>query len=248
MNRRRWLRLTGACGAGVVTDRVCPAADGHQATAADGHADPKDGKFMAAAGGFGHHFCGIHVAKNNPNFQIVAQHYCLIHTDDLTGKVHQCLLFDTHEKHAKLLGIEYIVSDVLYQKLPKEERQYWHPHAYEVMGGGLIAPGMDKKGEDEFMGVIMNTWGRSVHTWPDPKTELPIGPPLLMWSLGADNQVDQKVVAERDKTYGVDTAKIKAERAKTFGFEVPQIPFPQKMDDAGRRWTTDGPDEPVKKK
>jgi len=246
MNRRRWLRLTGACGAGVATDMVCPAADGHQATAAADHADA-GGKYMAAAAGFSHHFCGIHVAKNNPKFQIVTQHYCLVHTDDLAGKVHQCLLFDSHEKHAKLLGVEYIVSDVLYQKLPAGEKQYWHPHAYEVMGGGLIAPSLEKKDEDTFMGVIMNTWGKTWHLWPDPKTELPIGPPLLMWSLNADDQVDPAVVAARDRTYGVDTAKIRAERGKTFGFEVPRIPFPG-MAGAGRRWTTSGPDEPVKKK
>jgi hypothetical protein len=238
MNRREWMNVLGASGAGLAATGACAAADGHD--------DPKASKFMAASTGFHHHFCGIHVAKNNPKFQIVTQHYCLVHTDDLAGKVHQCLLFESHEKNAKLLGIEYIVADALYQKLPAEEKKYWHPHAYEVMGGGLIAPGMDKKGEDDFMGVIMNTWGKTWHTWPDPKTEMPIGPPLLMWSLGADAQVDAKVVAERDKVYGVDTAKIKAERAKTFGFEVPNIPFP-KMDEPGRRWTTSGPDEPKKK-
>lgn len=240
MDRREWMSALGVGGAGLVAGGVCSAQDAH--------GDAKGSKFMAAAGGFHHHFCGIHVAKNNPRFQIVTQHYCLVHTDDLAGKVHQCLLFDTHEKHAKLLGIEYIVSDALYQKLPAEEKKYWHPHAYEVMGGGLIAPSMEKKDEDTFMGVIMNTWGKTWHTWPDPKSEMPIGPPLLMWSLGGDDQVDAKVVADRDKTYGVSTAKIREERAKTFGFEVPNIPFPKSMDEAGRRWTTSGPDEPVKKK
>jgi hypothetical protein len=106
---------------------------------------------------------------------------------------------------------------------------------------------MDKKGEDEFMGVIMNTWGKTWHTWPDPKSEMPIGPPLLMWSLGADSQVDPKIIAERDRIYGSDTAKIREERAKTFGFEMPNVPFP-KMDEPGRRWTASGPDEPTKRK
>jgi hypothetical protein len=241
MNRREWMNVLGVGGAGVVAGGACTAADGHQANGGGG-------KYSAAAAGFSHHFCGIHAAKNNKNFQIVAQHYCLVHTDDLAGKVHQCILFDSHEKGAKLIGIEYIVSDALYQELPPEEKKYWHPHAYEVMGGGLIAPGLEKKDEDAFMGVIMNTWGKTWHTWPDPKTKMPVGPPLLMWSFNADDQVDPKVLAARDQTFGCNTAKIREERGKTFGFEVPQIPFPKSMDEAGRRWTTSGPDEPVKKK
>ena len=28
------------------------------------------------------HFCGIHVAKNDPKFQLVVQHYCAAHSGD----------------------------------------------------------------------------------------------------------------------------------------------------------------------
>src|SRR5207302_10679633 len=97
MNRREWLN---ACGAGGAT------LAGAGLARADGHDDPKADKFMAASKGFHHHFCGIHVAKNNPQFQLTTQHYCL-----LGKKVHQCLLFETCDEGAKLLGVEYIVPD-----------------------------------------------------------------------------------------------------------------------------------------
>jgi hypothetical protein len=82
------------------------------------------------------HFCGIHIAKNNPKFHIIAQHYCMSRSEEM----HQCLLYDSTEKNAKLLGVEYIISDRLYRELPESEKKYWHPHTYEVLAGGLIAP------------------------------------------------------------------------------------------------------------
>lgn len=234
MDRREWLSALGIGGAGL----ACGAACG------DDHAKKADGgKYMAAAAGFHHHFCGIHVAKNDPKFQLIAQHYCV-----LGESVHQCLLFDTTAAGAKLLGVEYIISDESYRGLPEGEKKYWHPHTYEVLAGGLIAPGMTKADEDKFMTAILPTWGKTWHTWPDPRTKLPVGEPLLMWSLGADNQVDQKVVADRDKQFGVNTATIREDRVKTFGYEVPQVAFPKDVNAVGRQWTNDGEDKPTKKK
>lgn len=233
MDRRAWFGAVGAAG----TAGAAAAGDGHGAAA-----KPDGGKYMAAAGGFHHHFCGIHVAKSNPKFQLVAQHYCL-----LGETVHQCLLFDGTGAGSKLLGVEYIVPDELYRSLPAGEKRYWHPHTYEVLAGGLIAPGMTKADETKFMRAILPTWGKTWHTWPDPTTRVPMGDPLLMWSLGADDQVDPAVVAARDKQFGVDTAKIRAERAKEFGLQVPQVPFPKDLAEPGRQWTAAGEDKPTKR-
>jgi hypothetical protein len=54
----------------------------------------------------------------------------------------QCVLFDSTGANAKLLGVEYVISDATYRALPEAEKKYWHPHTYEVLGGGLAAPGM----------------------------------------------------------------------------------------------------------
>ena len=230
MDRREWLGLVGAGTVGA-------------AASADDHGGAKAGtKYMECMSGFHAHFCGIHVAKNNPKFQLVAQHYCC-----LGETVHQCLLFDGTGKGAKLLGVEYIVGDETFRSLPDEEKKYWHPHTYEVLAGGLIAPGMTPEDEMKFMRAILPTWGKTFHTWPDPKTPVPMGVPLLMWSLGADDQVDQGVVATRDKMFNVKTAQIRETRIKEIGYEVPQVPFPKSLDEIGRQWTAGGDDKPTKK-
>ena len=157
----------------------------------------------------------------------------------------QCILFDSSEKNAKLLGVEYIISDEQYRKLADAEKKYWHPHTYEVLAGGLIAPGMPAEKEREFMKAIMTTWGKTWHTWPDPQTDLPTGEPLLVWALTGDGQADEKVIAARDEQFKVSTPKIREQRIKDIGYKVPQVPLPKSIDDIGRQWTEKGEDKPT---
>lgn len=200
-------------------------------------------KMMAPVGGFHLHFCGIHVAKHDPKIQIIAQHYC-----GPNGDMHQCLLFDSVEKGARLIGVEYIISDEEYRKLPESEKKYWHPHTYEVLAGGLIAPGMKPEDEMTFMKAILTTWGKTWHTWPDPTTKVPMGEPMLMWSAIGDGQIDDKLIVTRDKQFGVKADRIRELRCKEIGFEVPQVSFPKTINDIGRQWTDKGDDKPNKKK
>jgi hypothetical protein len=237
MDRRELFGILGAMGAGLA---------GTGSLSADDHgAHPQRvNKRLAPVTNLHAHFCGIHIAKKDPKFQIVTQHYCA----QISDEVHQCLLFDSTDKGAKLVGVEYIISDRLYRGLSNAEKKYWHPHTYEVLSGGLIAPGMKPEDEMAFMKVLLNTWGKTWHTWPDPKTNVPLGEPLLIWSLMADGQADPKVVAARDLQFGVNTAKIRAERCKAFGLEVPKVSLPKSVDAVGRQWTDDGEDRPKKKK
>ncbi len=193
------------------------------------------------------HFCGIHMAKSNPKLQFVTQHYCAAHTGGGEGDVFQCVLFDGTGKNAKLIGVEYLISDEAYRKLPDAEKKYWHAHTYEVLGGGLIAPEMSPKEEMDFMKVVIKTWGKAWHTWPDPKSAVPTGEPLLIWSLMGDGQVDEKLLAARDKEFGVDTAKVRAAREKEFGLAAPNVSLPKDVNAVGRMWTDAGDDTPTKK-
>lgn len=147
------------------------------------------------------------------------------------------------EKGAKLLGVEYIVSGKLFQTLPAEEKKYWHPHTYEVLSGGLIAPAMGAEEEAKFMKGLLTTWGKSWHTWPDPTT--PVGEPLLMWALTGDGQEDKKMIVERDKQFGVSTAEIRKKRVEAVGYDVPAVPQPKDLDVIGRQWTAAGEDKPM---
>jgi hypothetical protein len=237
MDRRELFGALGALGAAPVCGALPTAA-------AAGHAD-KDGGPMSAPH---FHFCGIHMAKKNPKLQFVTQHYCAAHSGGSEGDVFQCTLFDGTGKNAKLIGVEYLISDEAYRKLPDEEKKYWHAHTYEVLGGGLIAPQMSPEDEMKFMKVVIKTWGKAWHTWPDPSTPVPAGEPLLIWSLMGDGQVDEKVLAARDKEFKVDTAKVRDARVKEFGLEVPNVPAPKDPNEIGRMWTATGEDKPTPKK
>jgi Protein of unknown function (DUF1264) len=152
------------------------------------------------------------------------------------------------EANAKLLGVEYIISDREYRKLPEGEKQYWHPHTYEVLGGGLIAPGMPEEEERKFMQGVMTTWGKTWHTWPDPRSAVPIGEPLLIWSLMGDGQADERVVAERDRQFNVSTSEIRKRRGEQIGLEAPQVALPRTLADLGRQRTNSGDDKPTPRK
>jgi hypothetical protein len=231
MNRREMFGTLGALGAfgsTVCAHDAAKDATGAQTPLSAAHA----------------HFCGIHMAKNNPKIQVVTQHYCAAHASG----VFQCVLFDATGPGAKLLGVEYLISDEAYRKLPDEEKKYWHVHTYEVLGGGLIAPGMEPAKEEEFMKTILTTWGKAWHTWPDPKTAVPMGEPLLIWSLTADGQVDESLVAARDKEFKVDTKQIRERRGQQFGYEPPKVSLPKDMNALGRQWTDSGEDKPTARK
>ncbi len=236
MDRREVFKAFAALGAGIVV--------GEQTAHAD-HDKPASGPLHAPHV----HFCGIHIAKNNPKFQLTVQHYFAAHTTDEHGDpMFQCVLFDSMGKNAKLLGVEYVITDNAYRSLPDAEKKFWHAHTYEVLGGGLIAPGMEDAEEKKFMKMLLTTWGKTWHTWPDPSTSTPLGEPLLIWSLTADGQIDEKVLAERDKEFKVSTAKIREQRCKELGLEVPNVPLPDSLETRGRQWTKDGDDKPTRRK
>jgi hypothetical protein len=160
----------------------------------------------------------------------------------VSDDVHQCIIFDSNGKGARILGVEYIISDRLYRGLPDAEKKYYHPHTYEVLAGLLIAPGLSEGPEHELMGKLVTTWGKTWHTWPDAKTALPMGEPLLMWANTKDGQIDPELLAGRDRRLMVSTRR--ARRARTDLGPVPQGVPPRSVDEIGRQWTNGGPDLP----
>jgi hypothetical protein len=96
------------------------------------------------------------------------------------------------------------------------------------------------------MKLVLTTWGKTWHTWPDPRTAVPLGEPLLIWSLSGDGQADERVIAERDRRFNVSTAKIREERCRELGYEVPHVSLPKSLDQPGRQWTDAGEDRPTR--
>jgi hypothetical protein len=229
MDRREALSLLGAAAAGLAGTTV---------TAADNHAASQD---LTPIRQIHLHLCAFHIAKRDPKFVVAAHHYCSKVSDD----VHQCVIYDSPGKTARILGVEYIISDRLYRNLPAGEKKYYHPHTYEVIAGLLAAPGLPGQAEKELMETVLTTWGKTWHTWPDPKNPLPMGEPLLMWSATRDGQIAEELLAQRDCQFNISTDEIRKDRA--YIGPVPQIAPPKSLDDLGRQWTNEGADERPKK-
>ena len=55
-------------------------------------------------------------------------------------------------------------------------------------------------------------YGKTIHTWQVDRDPLPLGPPSLMMSLTADNQILVGEMEAKDKVAGVQSAELKARR------------------------------------
>lgn len=94
------------------------------------------------------------------NRQLVAHHYC----SHLNQDVRQCVIYDSDRPDARLIGIEYIINEDLFEQLPAEEKKLWHSHVHEVKSGELIAPGVPDIAEKEVMKELVHTYGKTFHS------------------------------------------------------------------------------------
>lgn len=167
---------------------------------------------------------GFHFYNGKMEGQVEAHHYVTQLNEDL----HQAIIFDGNDDDAKLMGVEYIVSERLFKQLPNEEKKLWHSHHYEVKSGTLIAPGIPDSIELELMDNLVTTYGKTIHTWhTDRNLELPYGGPFIMMGFTEDGQLDQELIDKRDKNFDVSTAEKRRQRA--------DIPMPE-VDSLANAW------------
>jgi hypothetical protein len=163
---------------------------------------------------------GFHPMKNAPEHQMEAHHFCRQVNEDFA----QCALFDGNTKNANLNGLEYIISEKLFETLPADEKQYWHPHNGEILSGQLVAPGLPEAAEKELMRTKMNTYGKTWHVWmTDRGDKLPMGPPMLAWSFNRDGEARAGLVEERDKKMGINSEDIRNKRQDLTALAKPQM-------------------------
>jgi hypothetical protein len=153
---------------------------------------------------------GFHFANGDLSAQMEAHHYVTVLNED----VMQAVIYDGNGRDAKLIGVEYIISEKLYRQLPPDEKKLWHSHRHEVKSGQLVAPGLPAPAEKALMKKIVSTYGKTWHTWhTDANQTLPLGIPTLMMGFTRDGQLDPRRVADRDRRLGVDSARIARQRA-----------------------------------
>jgi hypothetical protein len=158
---------------------------------------------------------GLHVMKEQPHLFLEAHHYCAPKNEDAL----QCVIFDGNTRDANLVGVEYIISERLFEGLPDEEKKLWHPHDYEILSGQLVAPGIPEAAEKQLLKKVINSYGKTWHLWDTghfghPQGDaVPLGMPRLAWSFNADGEAPPQLVAARDARTGIDTAERRRDRA-----------------------------------
>ena len=176
--------------------------------------------------GFDVYVVGFHCAKSRADMQMEAHHYCKQVNSDFI----QCALFDGNTEKANLIGIEYIISEKLFDGLPADEKGYWHPHNYEVLSGQLTAPGLPQAAEHALMRLLVNSYGKTWHTWHTGRHDgvgpaahpLPFGEPNLMWSFNRDGEVDPRLKDDLNRALGIDEAAQRAARRDLAPLAHPQ--------------------------
>lgn len=168
---------------------------------------------------------GFHCCKNDPDMHMEAHHYCR----QVNGEFFQCVLFDGNTEDANLIGIEYIISERLFNELAPDEQAYWHPHNFEVFSGELIAPGLPDIAEKEMLKFLVNSYGKTWHTWKtsnhnriEEGDRLPLGDPQLMWSFNRFGELDEKMKLDRNQAFGIDEQKKQLERKDMASAAHPQ--------------------------
>ncbi|HEY0791006.1 MAG TPA: OBAP family protein [Chthoniobacterales bacterium] len=147
--------------------------------------------------------CGLHFYNGDLGRQVGAHHFCSHRSEEFL----QCVIYDSNQPGARLIGIEYIVSARLFSTLPDEEKRFWHSHRYEVKSGELTAPGIPEPVEHELMKKLVNTYGKTWHTWQyDRYADLPLGVPQLMMGFTQPGQATEARVRELEKeiSYSVE--------------------------------------------
>jgi hypothetical protein len=153
---------------------------------------------------------GFHFYNGHITAQMEAHHY----VSQLNEEFYQAIIYDGNDETAKIMGVEYIISERLFKELNDEERKLWHSHRYEVKSGGLIAPGIPDAAEHELMEKLVSTYGKTIHTWhTDQQKELPVGTPMIMMGFTKDGQLHKELIADRDRRFNVSTDEKRKSRA-----------------------------------
>ncbi|KAF9547213.1 hypothetical protein EC957_008723 [Mortierella hygrophila] len=165
-------------------------------------------------------FCGLHLYPNDKKRQVISYHYCSM----LDADRRQCLIYDSNTKDAKLIAVEYIISQKLFESLDENEKKFWHSHKYECESGLLVQ--IAKTGVPEMvvetaeipsLQHLCNTYGKTHQLWPvddegNCSSKVPYGPPQILASFTADGQVLPELLEKRDKAMRISTETKRKER------------------------------------
>ncbi|KAJ8422629.1 hypothetical protein Cgig2_001138 [Carnegiea gigantea] len=133
------------------------------------------------------HVCTFAIYSHDMHRQIETHHF--IHR--LNQDFCQCAVYDSDDPSARLIGVEYIISQRLFDALPPDEQKLWHSHFYEIHLDFDFVPG----------------------------DHLPLGEPALMMSPQKEppGVVKPPLVHHRDQKYNISSEKLSDQRAGITG-------------------------------
>ncbi|KAL8507214.1 hypothetical protein ACS0TY_017939 [Phlomoides rotata] len=157
------------------------------------------------------HVCTFALYSDDMTRQIETHHYVTRLNQDFL----QCAVYDSDLSSAHLIGVEYIISDRLFENLAPDEQKLWHSHAYEIKSGLWVNPRVPEMAVKQELQNLAKTYGKFWCTWQtDRGDKLPMGPPALMVSPQAVNlgKVKAELVAKRDSKYNISSDAMKDSR------------------------------------
>ncbi|KAG9447445.1 hypothetical protein H6P81_013573 [Aristolochia fimbriata] len=162
------------------------------------------------------HLCAFHFYGDDMTRQVEAHHFCSHQTEEMR----QCLIYDGPEADARLIGVEYVISEGLFETLPDSEKPMWHSHEYEVKSGVLFMPGIPGPVQRRDMEKLVKTYGKTIHFWQvDRGDVLPLGLPQVMMALTRDGQLYDNMAQDLEKRLGISFAEEREKRAYLTGSE-----------------------------
>ncbi|CAN6913086.1 unnamed protein product [Brassica oleracea] len=164
------------------------------------------------------HVCSFACYSHDPGRQIEVHMYGHRVNQDFL----QCAVYDSNSAKAHLIGIEYIVSEKLFESLSPDEQKLWHSHDYEIQMALLVTPRVPELVAKPELKNLAKSYGKFWCTWQiDRGDRLPLGAPSLMVSpqdvsLG---RIKPELVKKRDEEHGISTESLKPSREGICGPE-----------------------------
>ncbi|KAL8090912.1 oil body-associated protein 2C [Apium graveolens] len=177
------------------------------------------------------HVCTFALYGDDMTRQIETHHYVTRLNQDFL----QCAVYDSDESLGRLIGVEYIVSDKIFETLPPDEQKLWHTHAYEIKSGLWMNPRVPEMVMKPELENLTKTYGKFWCTWHTDRGDvLPIGPPALMMSPQAVNlgMVKPELLKKRDDKYNVSSEALKTSRV--------ELPEPEWLNPQADYWKQHG--------
>ena len=173
LSRRAVLRRLG--GAGLATT-LAASAGADWARGASQEATPDaaaDASLNKPSAGWDLHIDAKLHFPGDP--EAIAHHYC----KPVAGGLIECLLFDSDEPDARLVGVEVIVDGATYEELDAAEQEFWHYHKEEIPKVEATLPDLSAEEAAQVVAQIKETYGKLYILWDPTQNELPTGEPSL---------------------------------------------------------------------